>query len=262
MPELSEAEKAAKAAAEAANGGAGDGSNNNGGDGGSNNNSGQNGQGNQGGGQGGGSEETVTLKKSEHDKLVSDLNNYKTGLINRKAGDRSGGEGGEGGQGSGDKPLDQKKVEEISTAAASKVLSQKATKDANKQFLSGHAEYLDDKQWQELLTHYHPKRGTLAPEDILEDFEDAVLAHKRSSGQLETYLNDQAEKRRKLAEANAAAEAGREAGSNGQRTSGGGTGGATLTPDGQAMAQRFGHDPKKVAEVKPEDRTINIIKQK
>ena len=206
-------------------------------------------------------EETVTIKKSELEKLQSDLSNYRQATLDKKA-DRKLERQQQNDNGSKDQNVDLKKVEEVSTAAASKVISQRETKAANKRFLQDHPEYVDDKQWQELLTHYHGKRGSLSADDILEDLEDAVLTHKRASGQLESYLDEQSKIRARRTEVANQTDAARDAGSVGGKAKDGGGRGTSLTPEGENMSRQFGHDPKAVAKVAPEDRTINVIKKK
>src|SRR3990167_5329187 len=96
----------------------------------------------------GAGEETVTIKKSDLKKIEEDRDNYKAGLLAKKADERNlggdgkgagDGKGGEGaGQGGGSATIDEKKVGEIATASTTKVLRDASEKTAKRAFLKAH----------------------------------------------------------------------------------------------------------------------------
>src|SRR3990167_4387630 len=111
------ADKAAADAAAAAAAGAGDG---------------------KGGGDG---EETVTMKKSDLKKIEEDRDNYRKGLLAKKADERNlegaGGQGGQGG-GQGAGAADEKKISETATVATNKALRSASERTAKRAFLMEH----------------------------------------------------------------------------------------------------------------------------
>ena len=221
-----------------------------------------------GAGQGAGGEgETVIMKKSEFEKIQSDLkksnedrDNYKEGLLRKKADERNlGGEGQGGGQGGGGGVIDEKKVSEVATAATNKVLRDASEKGAKRSFLKDHPEYLDDVQWTTLMSHLTFKGGEVTEAEVRDRMDAAILEHKRSTGKLDEYLK--AEHERGVRE-------GRIQGN--LENAGGGTGGAgdkndggkssALTPKGEEMARGMHVDPTKAAKVDPsKDNVINVV---
>lgn len=213
---------------------------------------------------GGNGEEDVTMKKSEVDKLQADLkksnedrDNYKKGLLQKKADERN--LGGEGQGGSGDNVIDEKKVGEIATAATNKALRGASEKTAKRAFLTAHPEYVDDAQWTELMSNLTFRGTELTHDDVLGRMDAALLEHKRSTGKLEEHLK--AEHERGVREGRIQGElgSGHGTGGAGDRNEGGkGTG--TLSPKGEEMARAMHVDPEKAKKVDPsKDNVINVV---
>ena len=139
--------------------------------------------------------ETITMKKSEAEKLKSDLqqsnsdrDNYKKIGLQKKADERDlHGAGGDGGQGGG-AAIDEKKVGEIASAATTKVLRDAGEKVAKREFLHDHPEYIEDVQWTGLMSHLTFRGGEVTKEEVRDRMEAALLEHKRSTGKLEEHL--------------------------------------------------------------------------
>ncbi|MEK6897609.1 MAG: hypothetical protein AABW93_03710 [Nanoarchaeota archaeon] len=213
---------------------------------------------------GGNGEENVTMKKFEVEKLQADLkksnedrDNYKKGLLQKKADERN--LGGEGQGGGGDNIIDEKKVGEIATAATNKALRAASEKTAKRAFLQAHPEYVDDAQWTELMSNLTFKGTELIHDDVLGRMDAALLEHKRSTGKLEEHLK--AEHERGVREGRIQGElgSGHGTGGAGDRNEGGkGTG--TLSPKGEEMARAMHVDPEKARKVDPsKDNVINIL---
>lgn len=201
-------------------------------------------------------DETVTIKKSELEKIKSDRDNYKASLLVKKADERGlGGDGGKkddkGGGGDGQPQIDTKEIVTQASTAVLSTLADSNEKRAKRKFLRDHPEYLEDAAWAELMTHWSSKRGKATVEDILEDFEDTVILHKRSTGKLDEYLKSERERGRLEGRREAEIRDLHGAGGAGERQ-GGGEAGAKLTPEGEQMAQRMHVDPKKAAEIQKE----------
>lgn len=239
---------------------------------------GDGGGGGNGSGDGGGNagEETVTIKKSEWEKTTSDLENYRKGLLGKKAderelkdgggesGDGKGGEGGAG-KGAGDGKgagIDETKVKEIADASAGAALSEihKSNENrAKRHFLQKHGEYLDDAQWADLMTDFRSKRGKATVEDIIEDLEDAVLLHKKRTGKLDEHLAKERERGRGEGRAEEHFENGSSAGGASDRDDGRQS--EQLSPDGERMARGMHVDPAKAAKIDPKkDGVIDVTK--
>jgi len=211
---------------------------------------------------GSGGEETVTIKKTEHEKLQSDLkqsnedrDNYKTGLLKKKAderdlkGDQGTGDG-KGGEGGGSNVIDEKKVGEVATAAANKTLRTASERTAKRSFLTAHPEYVDDVQWTALMSNLTFKGTELTHDEVVDRMEAALLEHKRSIGKLDEHLNKERERGRQEGRIEGGINAGRDAGGAGDRSGGGGEGkGTGLSEKGKEMARAMHTDPEKAAKV-------------
>lgn len=210
-----------------------------------------------GGGEG---EETVTIKKSDLKKIEEDRDNYKKGLLSKKADERNlGGDGGTG----GDKGniIDEKKVGEIATAATNKAMRDAGEKTAKRAFLTAHPEYIDDVQWTALMSHLTFKGGEVTYDDITNRMEAAILEHKRSTGKLDEYLKSEHE--RGVREGRIQGELGSGLGTGGAGDKNeGGKGAGTLSPKGEEMARAMHTDPEKVKKVDiSKDNVIDVLKK-
>lgn len=213
---------------------------------------------------GGNGEENVTMKKSEVEKLQADLkksnedrDNYKKGLLQKKADERN--LGGEGQGGGGDNTIDEKKIGEVATAATNKALRAGSEKTAKRAFLQAHPEYVDDAQWTALMSNLTFRGTELTHDDVLDRMDAALLEHKRSTGKLEEHLK--AEHERGVREGRIQGElgSGHGTGGAGDRNEGG-KGAGTLSPKGEEMARAMHVDPEKVKKVDPtKDNVINVV---
>ena len=216
-----------------------------------------------GAGGAGAGEETVTIKKSELEKIKSDRDNYQKGLLQKKADERNlgneGGQGGEGaGQGAASNVIDEKKINETATAAARKTMRDAGEKTAKREFLKNHPEYVDDVQWQTLMTHLTFKGGELTHDEVVDRMEAALLEHKRTTGKLEEHLNSEREKARQAGRVEGQFDNTRSAGGSGDRNEAGKGGG--LSPKGEEMARAMHTDPVKAGKIDPlKDNVINVI---
>lgn len=242
--------------------GAGAGSDNKGGDAGDGNKSGQS----------AGGDETITIKKADWEKTQADLkksnedrDNYKTGLLQKKADERDLNKGGQGGDGSGGQDqgagnvIDEKKVNEVASAAASKTIRDGSEKSAKRTFLKNHSEYLDDAQWTQLMSHFSYKGGETTVDDVLDRFEAAILEHKRATGKLDEYLKSEHDRGVREGRIQGELQSGLSTGGAGDKNEGGkGTG--NLSPKGEEMARAMHTDPEKVKKVDPSrDNVINEL---
>ena len=210
-----------------------------------------------GAGQG---EETITMKKSELKKIEEDRDNYKRMGLQKKADERDLNKGGHAnGEGLGS-VIDEKKINETATAAASKVLRSASEKSAKRAFLVAHPEYADDAQWTSLVSNLSFKGGEITHEEVLERMDSALFEHKRSTGKLDEFLRSEHER------------GVREGRIQGELGSGHGTGGAgdrndvgkgagNLSPKGMEMARAMHVDPEKAKKVDPsKDNVIDLAK--
>ena len=223
-----------------------------------------------GGGSGDG-EENVTMKKSEVEKLKSDLqqsnsdrDNYKKMGLQKKADERDlhdkGDQGaGDRGQGGG-AVIDEKKVGEVAAAATTKVLRDVGEKVAKREFLHDHPEYVDDVQWTSLMSHLTFRGGEVTKEEVRDRMEAALFEHKRSTGKLEEHLK--AEHERGVREGRVQGElgSGHGTGGAGDKNDGGKSLGSFSTPKGEEMARGMHVDPEKAKKVDPsKDNMISEI---
>ena len=212
---------------------------------------------------GGDGEETVTLKKSDHAKLIEERDNYKKGLLAKKADERplkpdAGGGDAAAQAAAAAAGADDKKIVDTATTAATKALRDANERTAKRSFLKEHPEYVDDGAWGALMSHLTFKGGELTSEEISDRMEAAVLEHKRSTGKLDEYM--QAQRERGVREGQVMAQAG-----TGHGTGGGGdrhdaAAAGKLTPKGEEMARAMHTDPLKAAKVDPQkDNVIDVV---
>lgn len=222
-------------------------------------------QNNEGNGEGGEGEETITIKKSELEKIKSDRDNYRTATLNKKADERElkkkEEENKEGGEGGAEDQIDETKVKEIAQQGISEFtgkVEQSNEKRAKQAFLNSHKEYIDDVEWQGLMGEFSTKRGKATKEDILDDLEDALLLHKKNTGRLEEHLESERERGRNEGRIEAEAGTGHQAGGVGENNEGAGSG-KSLSVKGEEMARKMHVDPEKVKKVDPsKDNVIEI----
>lgn len=211
---------------------------------------------------GGDGEEVVTMKKSDLKKIEEDRDNYKKGLLAKKADERdlhAGGDGKGGAGAGGNAVIDEQKVIEAATTATNKALRGASERTAKRSFLSAHSEYVDDAQWTALMSHLTFKGSELTSDEVADRMEAALLEHKRSSGKLDEYLKEERER------------GVREGRIQGEMGSGHGTGGAgdrnesgrgvgQLSPKGEEMARAMHTNPEKVKKVDlSKDNVINVL---
>lgn len=204
--------------------------------------------------EGGAGEETVTMKKSDLKKIEEDRDNYKAGLLAKKADERdlhkggqSAGEGKGGeGQGSG-AVIDEKKISDIASAATSKTIRDASERTAKRDFLKAHPEYVDESQWTALMSHLTFKGTELTSDEVIGRMEAAILEHKRSTGKLDEYLKSEHERGVREGRIQGNFESGHGTGGAGDRNESGKAG--ALSPVGEAMARAMHTDPEKVRKV-------------
>lgn len=214
-----------------------------------------------GAGQGAAGDETITIKKADYDKVISDRDNYRDGLLGKKADERNL---------DGKKPevkvpdpvpatvIDEKKITETATATVSKLLRDSAEKSAKRTFLQKHPEYLDDAQWNAMVSNLTFKGGEVSSEEVLDRMEAAVLEHKRSTGKLDEYL--QQERERGIREGRIQGSMGAGHGTGGAGDKNGGKAAGVLSQKGEEMARAMHTDPEKVKKVDAsKDNVINVL---
>jgi hypothetical protein len=225
------------------------------------------GQGGEGNGEGSGEGETVTIPRVQLEKLTEERDNYKAGLLKRKAEERSNpaGNGGEHENDPKNPPVppastdaetvrnETRKVLDEDRAKNSKVLQKKA----HERILANHPEYADDVAWNRALAHLRLSGEEVTVEDFEESIEDAIFLDQKKQGKLDNYIKEQAQR---------AEQEGRNKAHQENVMSAGGTGdgraptqSTPLTPAREAMARRFGHDPVEVSKI-PKQRRFTIDK--
>lgn len=215
----------------------------------------------------GAGEETVTIKKSDLQQIEDDRDNYKAGLLKKKADERDlhGGSpgGGEGGRGAGDGKggaVDDKKIAETATTATNKVLRDAGERTAKRAFLKAHPEYVDDAQWTTLMSHLTFRGNELTHDEVVDRMEAALLEHKRSTGKLDEHLKAEHERGVREGRIQEQTGSGHGTGGAGDRNDGG-RGAGSLSPKGEEMARAMHTDPEKVKKVDPsKDNVIDITK--
>ena len=211
-----------------------------------------------GGGAGDG-EETVTIKKSDLKKIEEERDNYREGLLRKKADERNqSGEQG-GGQGAAN-VIDEKKIGETAMAAATKALRDANERSARRTFLRMHPEYVDDVQWNALATNLVFRGGEITESEIVDRMDEAFLLHKRSTGKLDEYLRSEHERGVREGRIQGNLETGHGAGGAGDRNEGV-RGAGILSEKGKEMARAMHVDPEKVAKIDPsKDNVIDVTK--
>jgi hypothetical protein len=241
--------------------GSGSGSNAGSGDGSTNNSETGSGSGNAG-------DEVITIKKSDWDKTNRDLTNYKEATVRKKADERAldgsstgAGDVQNGGQGGGTVTIDEKKITETATAAATKVQREAAQRSAKQEFFRKHPEYLDDSAWKSLMENTTFRGTELTTEEYLNRMESGMYEHLRVTGKLEEHLTKIREEGRRQGQIESTFGGARSTGGAGDRTTGDGRNKGALSPAGVQMAAKFRIDPKKAENVDPHtDNTIDISK--
>ena len=214
-------------------------------------------------------EETITIKKSELEKIKSDRDNYQKGLLQKKADERNlGNQGGEGkgdgsGQGAGQgdgNVIDEKKITDTATAAVSKTLRGASEKTAKRAFLQAHPEYVADADWQGLMSYLTFKGGELTHDEIFDRMDAALLEHKRATGKLDEYLDSVKEKARQEGRVEGQFNSARAAGSSGDNRNNFGSSGGFSSGKGEEMARAMHTDPEKAKKIDPlKDNVINVV---
>lgn len=211
----------------------------------------------------GAGEETVTIKKSDLKKIEEDRDNYKKGLLQKKADERDlkgGGGSGQGGDQGAGNVIDEKKISETATAATNKVLRDAGEKTAKRVFLRTHPEYVDDSQWIALMSHLTFKGGELTHDEVLDRMEAALFEHKRSTGKLEEHLKSEHERGVREGRIQGELGSGHGTGGAGERNDSGKPSGAFSSPKGEEMARSMHVDPEKAKKVDPsKDNIINVL---
>ncbi len=225
------------------------------------------GQGGKQGGEGSGDGETVTISKAELEQIKSDRDNYKTGLLAKKASERSGSnpkdgedEEGKDSKGTDETQLDSGNVRNV----AKEVFEEESSKtrkalqtEAHSKILELHPEYADDNAWNRALAHLHLTGQEVTVEDFQEKIEDAIFLDQKKQGKLDSYMAEQAKHAEQEGRNKAHQESVMNAGGNGDNRAPTQT--TPLTPAREAMARKFKHDPVEVAKI-PKQRKFTIDK--
>jgi len=206
-------------------------------------------------------EETVTIKKSDLKKIESDRDNYREGLLAKKASERSiDKEGGGSKGGDGGTAIDEAKVTEIAKAQVSAALAETHQSNENRAkliIMKRHGELVDDANWVNFISHFTGKHGKATVEDIVDDFEDAMLLYKKSTGKLDEHLKS--ERERGIREGRIQAELG-----SGHTTDAGDKNDSGKSPGfssqkGEEIARGMHIDPEKSKKVDPsKDNVIQV----
>ena len=215
-----------------------------------------------------GNEDTITISKSELEQIKSDRDNYKEGLLRKKADERDlkGGQGAGNGKGASDAGdggkgniIDETKINETATAAANKVFRDASEKGAKRSFLKRNPEYVDDAQWLALVSNLTFKGGEVTEAEIMDRMNAALLEHKRSTGKLEEYLKSEADRARREGRIQGQIDSAGSMGGTGDRNEAGrGTG--NLSEKGKEMARAMHTDPEKVEKVDTsKDNVIDVL---
>ena len=206
-------------------------------------------------------EEEITVKKSEFEKIKSDRDNYRAATLIKKADERAGKMNEEEKKEEFSATIDEARVAEIAKAQISAVREEtyeSNQKRANRVFLQKHPEYVDDAQWVQLMSNVSPRRGKSTPEDIMEDLEDGILLHKKSTGKLDEYFKSEAERAIRDSQIDNQFGLARSAGGIGDRNEVPKSA-STLTPKGEEMARGMHVDIEKVKKIDPsKDNVIQI----
>lgn len=200
-------------------------------------------------------EEVITIKKSELDKIKSDRDNYKNIGLQKKAGDRDLKVKTDD---QGEDNINEKKIEATATIAANKVMREASEKSAKRAFLNNHPEYLDDTEWNQLMSNLTFKGGEIFHDEIIDRMEAALLEHKRSTGKLEEYLKSEREKGVLEGRIQAGLGSGGSMGGVGDKNEK--SSGEFSSPKGDEMARSMHVDPEKAKKIDlTRDNVIQII---
>lgn len=205
------------------------------------------------------SDEDITIKKSELEKIKSDRDNYREGLLKKKTDERTlDKEKDKGGSGS---TIDEAKVAEIAKAQVSAGLAETHKSNENRAKLlisKKYNELIDDANWAGFISHFTGKRGKATVEDIMDDFEDSMLLYKRQTGKLEEHLKAERERGRREGFIESNLDKARDAGGAGDKNDGGKSSGFS-TLKGEEMARGMHVDPEKAKKVDvSKDNVINV----
>jgi hypothetical protein len=194
-------------------------------------------------------EEMITIKKADLKKIEEDRDNYRRMGLQKKADEKNlHSEIIPAGNGAAVPPvIDEKKINDTAVAAVNKTLRDASEKSAKRMFLKDNPEYADDAQWNAMVANLTFRGNEVTTEDVLDRMEAALLEHKRSTGKLSEYMQQQAERTRTRARYEGMMDAGRSGGGAGDRNQG--DGGSGLTPAGENMARNLHRDPAKVAKI-------------
>ncbi len=208
-------------------------------------------------------EEIVQIKKKDLKKIEEDRDNYKKATLIKKADERAlkpeGDAAAAAAAAAGGAPADDKKIVDTATTAATKALRDANERTAKRAFLKEHPEYVDDGSWNALMSHLTFKGNELTAEEISDRMEAAVLEHKRSTGKLDEYMQQQRERGVREGQIMQQAGSGHGTGAPGDRHDPNAAG--KLSPKGEEMAHAMHTDPAKVAKVDPaKDNVIDVVK--
>ena len=216
---------------------------------------------------GGAGEENVTMTKAEHQKLIEERDNYKKGLLEKKAEERDlhkvpdAAAAAAAGQGAGAGAVDDKKIADAASAATNKTMREVAERTAKRSFLKAHPEYVSDAEWAALLPHLTFKGNELTSEEVSERMEAAVLEHKRSTGKLDEYMKSEHERGVREGRIQGQVGAGHGTGGGGDRNDARAAG--ALSQKGEEMARAMHTDPAKAAKVDiAKDSVIDVTQKR
>lgn len=200
----------------------------------------------------------VKVRKSQLHKIASDKANYKKIGLEKKAEERKLTPEVEK---KDTAVIDEKKIQETATITATKILRDSAEKTAKRQFFKDHPEYVDDKNWNELLPYFAYKGGEVSHEDVLDRMEAAVLEHKRKTGKLDEYIESEKKRAHEQGRMEGRFDGGREFGGTGDKNESKNQG--QISDKGQEMARAMHVDPEKVKKVDiSKDNEIDIFSKK
>lgn len=201
--------------------------------------------------------ESVTIKKADLDKINSDLENYKKmGNTHKEA---------------AEKWAAYEKAEAIKAEAAksqnnqgqfdeSKVseVTKKTIREANQRTAQGiFFKNMPEEEKTAVLAELKLSGNELTVEELTDRLDAALLEHKRKTGKLDEYMQQQNERKRQQGFLEGQMQIGHQGGGAGDRNGGGQA--PKLSEKGEEMAQRMHVDPKKAAAVDPKkDNVINI----
>lgn len=132
-------------------------------------------------------DEIVTLKKSEHVKLLKERDDYRKRATSKD----------NKGKVDDDAPLSRKEFYKANQDKAIAIVSDEAT-DVPKRFekeLSAEVRKEIDANWDEVVKHYSSKSGKATPEAIVDDLLDAYAAFKRRTPPKEEGENKNAKRK-------------------------------------------------------------------